>query len=289
MHIQLMQVFQKCSKRCPLCHLGKCVDILGEAFATVAVLAVGTRDIGVCVVDISRKKNASMHLAPVGTHLLAVFTAGVEVGDLVGTEHIVHVLGKFCLKGSHDGELLANKNLGEQVVGTGEHHGLFFEVLNMRALGKELRHIMHLVTCFTRKSLAGARQNGGTDEYWYIWEFFDEIRHKAEILRAVVFCWDVNLQESDVHLTQVVIVALGRVADEKFAFWVVVFQPVFEGSANEATSDNSNVNHCCKYLIVYKLIRLIGLLNCLIVRSKFKVCIDKALCTSNEDGFHIDT
>ena len=53
-----------------------------------------------------------------------------------------------------------------------------------------------------------------------------------------------DLKEGDVDVAQVIMVALGRVADEKFAVRIVVFQPVFKGSAYEATSDNSYVNHC---------------------------------------------
>ena len=54
-HVQLMQVFQKGSKRSALGHFGKGVDILWEAFATIAVLAIRARDVGVRVVDITRK------------------------------------------------------------------------------------------------------------------------------------------------------------------------------------------------------------------------------------------
>ena len=82
MHIQFMQMLQQRSERRSLGHLGKGVHVLGEALATIAELAIRTRHVGVRVVDIARKKNARMHLAPVGTHLLAVFAASIEVGDL---------------------------------------------------------------------------------------------------------------------------------------------------------------------------------------------------------------
>lgn len=56
-----------------------------------------------------------------------------------------------------------------------------------------------------------------------------------------------DLQESDVHITQIIIVTLGRVADKKFALGVIAFQLIFEGSAYEAASDNSDVNHVVKF------------------------------------------
>ena len=53
-----------------------------------------------------------------------------------------------------------------------------------------------------------------------------------------------NLQESNINITQIIIIALGRVTNEKFALRVVVFKPIFESSAYEAASDNSDVDHC---------------------------------------------
>ena len=72
------------------------------------------------------------------------------------------------------------------------------------------------------------------------------------------------------HLAEVVVITLGKVADKELALGVVVFQPVFEGSTHEpreqraqrpnsfglcrvateegvsqAASDDSNVDHCC--------------------------------------------
>ena len=99
MHIQLVQVLQQGSKRRALGHLGEGVDVLGEALATVAELTVGTGDVGVGVVDVAGEKDAGVHLAPVGSHLFAVLAAGVEVGHLVCSEHIVHILGQLGLQG----------------------------------------------------------------------------------------------------------------------------------------------------------------------------------------------
>ena len=53
--VQLMKMLQKGSKRRALGHLGKGIHILGEAFATITILAVGARGIGVGVVDITRQ------------------------------------------------------------------------------------------------------------------------------------------------------------------------------------------------------------------------------------------
>ena len=45
MHIQFVQVLEQCTERSTLCHLGKGVDILGEALATITELAVRSRDV----------------------------------------------------------------------------------------------------------------------------------------------------------------------------------------------------------------------------------------------------
>ena len=243
MHIQLMQMLQKRSKRRSLGHLGKGIHILWEALTAIAVLAVGTRDIGVRVVDIARKQHARMHLAPVGTHLLAVFAASVEIGDLVSTKHVVHVLGQLGLQRGHHGELLADKDLGEQLMRTGEHHGLLLEVLDEGTLGEELGHIAHLMACLARKHLAGTWEDGGSDEHRHIRKFGNQLLHESQILCAVLFSRDMDLQKSDVDVAQVIVISLGRVADEEFAFGVVVFQPILEGSTYEAASDNSYVDH----------------------------------------------
>ena len=116
MHVQLMQVLKQGAQGSSFGHLGEGVHILGEAFAAVAVLTIRTGHVGVRVVDVARKQYAGVHLAPVGSHLLAVFAAGVEVGDLVGTKHVVHILGELGLEGGHHRELLAHEYLGEQLM-----------------------------------------------------------------------------------------------------------------------------------------------------------------------------
>ena len=251
MHVELVEVLKEGAQGGALGHLGKSIDVLGEALAAVAQLAVGAGHVGVGVVDVARKQYARVHLAPVGTHLLAVFAAGVEVGDLVGAKHVVHILGELGLEGGHHGELLTDEDAGEQIVGSGEDHGLFLEVFDVCTLSQEFRHIAHLVAGLFGEPVAGARKNGGADKHRNIRQFLNQLGHQAQILRAVVLGRHMNLQESDVHLAQVIIVTLRGVANEKFALWVVVFQPVFEGSTHEAASDNSDVDHCFVCLIVY--------------------------------------
>ena len=97
MNVQLMEVLKQDAEGCAFGHLGKGVNILGEAFATIAELAIGAGNIGVGIVDIAREKHTSMYLTPVTSHLLAVFAAGVEIGNLIGTEDIMHVLGELGL------------------------------------------------------------------------------------------------------------------------------------------------------------------------------------------------
>ena len=251
MHVELVEVLKQDAKWRTLCHFGKSVHILWETLTTVAKLSIRTRNVSVGIVDITRQQYSGMYFTPISAHLFAVFAAGVEVGDLVGPEHVVHILGELGLQGGHHRELLADEDAGEQVVGSGEDHGLLLEILDMGALGEELGHVAHLVASFAREAVAGAGQDGGAHEDGHVGQFFDELRHEAEVLRAVVLGGDVDLQEGDVHLAEVVVITLGRVADKEFALGVVVFQPVFEGSTHEAASDNSNVNHCCKCLIVY--------------------------------------
>ena len=149
MYIQLMQVLKQGAQGGSLGHLGEGVHILGEALAAVAVLTIRTGNVGVSVVDVARKQYAGVHLAPVGSHLLAVFAAGVEIGDLVGAKHVVHILGELGLEGRHHRELLAHEYLGEQLVRAREDHGLLLEVLDMGTLGEELGHVAHLVSGLT--------------------------------------------------------------------------------------------------------------------------------------------
>ena len=162
--VKLVEGCQEGAEGCACCHLSKGVDILGEALAAVAELAVWTGDVGVGVVDVAGEEHTGVNLAPVAAHLLTVLAAGIEVGDFVGTEDVVHVLGELSLQRGHNGELLADEDLGEEVMDTSEDHGLFREVFDMGALGEELRHIAHLMASLLREPFAGARQDGGAYE-----------------------------------------------------------------------------------------------------------------------------
>ena len=243
MNIQLMQMLQKGSKGCARSHLGKSIDILGEALSTIAKLAVRTGDVGVGVVDIAGQQHAGMYLAPVSTHLLTVLAAGVEVGHLIGSKDIVHILGQLCLQRGHHSKLLTYENLGEQVLCSSEDHRLLAEVLQEGTLGEELGHIAHLMAGLLGEALTGAGEDGGAHEHGHIRQISDEFFHQGKVLCTIVLGRYVDLQESDVNVAQIIIVTLVGVADEQFTLWVVVFQPVFEGSTYEATSNNSNVNH----------------------------------------------
>lgn len=123
------------------------------------------------VVDVAREEHTGVYLAPVATHLLAILTASIEVGYLVSSEDVVHVFGEFCFEGAHDGKLLADKDLGEEVLCSSEDHGLLLEVFDVGALGEELRHVVYAMTSLLRKHIAGAREDGCAHEDWYVREF----------------------------------------------------------------------------------------------------------------------
>ena len=52
-YIELMEILKKLSERSACSHLCEGIDILREALATIAELAIRTRDIGVGVVDVA--------------------------------------------------------------------------------------------------------------------------------------------------------------------------------------------------------------------------------------------
>lgn len=168
MNIQLMQVLKESTQRSALGHHGEGIDVLWEALATIAELAVRTRDVGVGVVDVTREEHAGVYLAPVASHLLAVLTAGVEVGYLIGTEDVVHVLGELGFEWGHDGELLAHEDAGEEVLCSGEDHGLLLEVFDVGALGEELWHVVYAMASLFGEEVAGAREDGGAHENGYV-------------------------------------------------------------------------------------------------------------------------
>lgn len=245
MHIELMKMLKESTKRRAYGHLSESVDILRKALATIAELAIRTRDVGVGVVDIARKEHAGVYLAPVASHLLTILTAGVEVGDLVCAKDVVHILGELGFEWGHDGELLADEDAGEEVLCSGKDHGLLLEVLDVGAFGEELWHVVYAMAGLLGEHVAGAWENGGAHEDWYVRKGRNELLHEGEVLCAIILGGYVNLQESDVDVCHRVIVTLGRVADEKFTLRIVVLQPILQGSTYEAASDNSNVDHVC--------------------------------------------
>lgn len=120
------------------------------------------------VVNIAREKATGVNGAPVSPHLLAVFTACIEVGYLVSAKDIMHILSELCLKRGHNCEFLANEDLGEEFYGSRENHGLFLEVFDMSTFGKELWHIVYTMTRLFREKLASAREDGGANEDRYV-------------------------------------------------------------------------------------------------------------------------
>ena len=166
----------------------------------------------------------------------------------------MHVFSQLCLQRSHHGELLAHENLGEQFMCSGEDHRLLLEVLDMGALGEELGHVVDAVASLLGEAVAGSGEDGGTHEDGHIGEVGDELLHQGEILRAVVLGRHVDLQEGYVNTTQVIVVSLGGITDEQFALGVVMFQPIFESSAYEATSNYSDVYHCLVTILMFNLI-----------------------------------
>ena len=53
MNIQFMQVFKKSTERSACGHLCESIHILREALATIAELAIRTRNISMCVVNVA--------------------------------------------------------------------------------------------------------------------------------------------------------------------------------------------------------------------------------------------
>ena len=98
-NVEFVEVLKESTERCTLGHLGEGIDILREALATITELAIRTGDKGVGVVDVAGEEHAGVYLAPVASHLLAVLSASVEVGYLVGSEDVVHVLGELGFEG----------------------------------------------------------------------------------------------------------------------------------------------------------------------------------------------
>ena len=89
MNVQFMQMLKECSKRSAFRHLCESIHILWEALATIAELAVRTRDVSVGVVDVAGEEAARVDLRPIRAHLLAVLLHRVEVRHLIRAKDIV--------------------------------------------------------------------------------------------------------------------------------------------------------------------------------------------------------
>ncbi len=96
MNIQFMKVFQESTKRGAYSHLCESIHILRKTFTTISELTIRTWYISMSVIDITRKKNTSVYFTPIRTHLFAIFTTCIEIGYLIGTKYIVHVLCELC-------------------------------------------------------------------------------------------------------------------------------------------------------------------------------------------------
>ena len=87
-----MQMLKECTERRACGHLCESIHSLWEARATIAELAIRSWNISMGIINIAGEKHSCMHLAPVATHLLAVFAASIEIGYLVRAKDVVHVL-----------------------------------------------------------------------------------------------------------------------------------------------------------------------------------------------------
>ena len=228
------------------------VHVLREALAAIAELAIWTWDIGVGVVDVAGEEAAGVDLCPVCPHLLAVLADSIKVGDLVGAEDIVRILRDLRFEGRHHRELLAREDRREkrEILGrglgiarnvAGPDHRLLAEVLDVGALGQELRHIADMMPRFLRQHVRGARQNRRANEYRHVGQLADQLLHQRQVLRPVILRRDVNLQERNIHRREIVIVSLRRIGHQNFDICrVILLDPGLERSAHKPAADDAN-------------------------------------------------
>lgn len=95
----------------------------------------------------------------------------------------------------------------------------------------------------TREHIAGSRKNSGSDKDGDVWQIWYQLFHERQILCSIIFRGHMDLQERDVHVAQIIMISLCGITDKQFTLWIVVLQPILQGSTDEATSDNSYVNH----------------------------------------------
>ena len=97
MNIQFMKMFKKYTEGSSFCHLCECIHILREALSAITKFTIGTWNVSVCVVNISREQHTCMYFTPIAAHFLAVLTTSIEISYFVSTKYIMHILSKFCL------------------------------------------------------------------------------------------------------------------------------------------------------------------------------------------------
>lgn len=211
MNIELMEWLKEPAERSACGHLGEGIDILREALATIAELAVRARHDSVHLVDVAGEQAAAVHRRPARTHLLAIFAHGIEIGDLVGAEDVVRVLRDFRLQRRHHRKLLSDEDLGQQLNGAGKHHRLLLEVLDMGSFGQELRHVANLMSRLFRKQIRSTGKNGCPNEDRNIRKLADQLLHQRQVLRAVIFGAHVDLYKRNVNVGEVIVHPLRRV------------------------------------------------------------------------------
>ena len=222
------------------------VHVLREALAAVTALAVRPRNVGVRVVDVARQQAARVDLRPVRAHLLAVLLHGVEVRHLVRAEDVVRILCDLRLKGGHHREPLAGEDPRQErqrrrVALDGEDHRLPPEILDVRTLRQELRHVEDAMPRLPREPRRGARQDRRAHEDGHIRQPLDEFLHERQILRPVVLRRHMDLQERDIDCRKVVIVSLRRIRDVHLAILrVVLLNPGLERPAHKPAPDYSD-------------------------------------------------
>ena len=223
--IELVEGGDELAERKILGEGGEGVDVLGEAFATVAIFAVGARDLSMHLVDVPREENTGVDGFVVTAVAAAVVGHGIEVSHLEGAEDVVGVLGDLGLKGGHAAKLFADENLAEQVDLTRKDHRLGLEILNISPLCQELRHEVDLVTRFFGEALGSTRKDGRTDEDRHVGKLLDKLGHQGEILRTIILRRHMERDKDDIRRGQIVIHSLGRIADQHFHIGIVFLQP----------------------------------------------------------------
>lgn len=223
--IQFMERSNEFPKGKSLGEGGEGVDVLGEAFTTVAIFAVGAWDLSMHLVDVPREENTGVDGFVVTAVAAAVVGHGIEIGHLERAEDVVGILCDFGLERGHAAEFLADKNLTEQIDFARKNHRLGLEVLDVGALRQKLRHEIDLVARFFGEALGSTRKDGRADEDRHVGEIFDKLGHQGEILGPVILRRNMKGDKDDIGRRQIVIHSLGRIADQHLHVGIVFLQP----------------------------------------------------------------